>query len=190
MATEIKQASPRVYIPGRFGDKDSIRQAADIIHQRAEEGYMSPHSVSELRRMARRGNLIMLVAEEDGKEVVVGVGGITQEHRRGLLKRIHAAEFGALATATGYEGNGIGPKITHATVERYTTGALRRLRHTPDLVVFAMASTTNDGSNKMFRRIGGNQIPLESLPEAALSEGTNYNAYDITHLPSTSQKGI
>jgi GNAT superfamily N-acetyltransferase len=150
----------------------------------AAQGLMLEHNPRELRRMARRGHLMMLVADREEGPIVVAVGGITQEHSERRLLRIipvvNAAEYGALAAHPEYGGNGYGVEITRLVAERYLRrGFLKRFLHSPEIRLFAMAALNNDQSNKMFRRIGQ---PIEQSLIPLAARDNNYHVYDITSL--------
>lgn len=173
---------PQIHHLRRFGDKDIIDQTVAIIAKRANEGLMVPRSARAIRRMARKGNATALVIEESGTRKVVGFAGITHEYRKGILRKVEGAEFGALATAPGYEGNGFAQTLTCEVADTYVNSRRKSLWRTGDFVLFAMAHVNNTVSNNLFHKLGGRLIANESLPQGALDEGADYNSYDITKM--------
>lgn len=172
----------QIAIPGRFFNGQFVNQAYRLIKERSDAGLMIPRSKSKLRRMARHGNLVGLVVEENGKEQLVGIGGITHEFREGLLRKVHIAEFGALAVDADYSGNGFAKTLIRESARRYVTDPSKAAWRTPDFMLIGMVGFDNVVSNKAFQTVGGNLLDRAVLPDVIFEEGRNYNTYDITSV--------
>lgn len=182
MVIEVEKAN--VYQPSRFHNGREINAAAAIIEKQANDNLMMHHSKRELKRAARRGQLMLL---RDGEGQVKGVVEISAKHRTlPIFKnfgigRVKAAELGALAIDSEYQGNGFGTRLVQSLAEHYLReGFLQRFFQRPDIILFAMAGTNNPVSNKTFKSLNGVLIDQRLLPKEARGEG--YNAYAITHL--------
>jgi hypothetical protein len=177
----IAELNTQAYIPGRILNGDFIEQAYALMDQRKGEGVI-PRSKKELRRMARRGNLVGLSVEENGERRLVAIGAITHEFRNRRFGRVRLAEFGGLTVDRDYESNGLGKKVVIETATRYVQSALKTLWRDPDFRLIAMAGTHNKASNGTFVGLKGILMDPKSLPDQVFNEGRDYNTYDITHL--------
>ncbi len=186
MAIEARDVTLRIQILNQRAHKQLIDQGVELIGEKVKDHLMMPHKKRELKRMARRGRLVGLVETlDDGTEILGGISGINDVHRRWSFwkfqfGKIQAAELGSVAIAERLSRNGYGREIVQQTAQLFMHDSARRGKLAEGFVLFAMVKKGNTASNGMFDKLG-NRIELDVLPQQALRFGRDYYGYDITH---------
>ena len=159
-------------------DEGIIQNAHRLIEERAKEGHVWHRSLDDVRQMVRRGAAAFI--DDNGN--VKAFSGITDEYFQDddETKDMVAAEFGAMVTAIGYEGNGYSKDLAREVAIKYLNDPERQQHRSPEFLLFAMAHVGGPG-NRVFEKLDLPTLPDSVLPRRAF-DGKEYTNYDMTQL--------